>query len=86
MPTGSLPAAVSPAPAYYSSNAIAPVVPGALVAPGTAPVVPGALVSPGTAEQMNPAYNFSLPAAPPRDTAVSQPPPDSDDIVVSFAK
>jgi len=71
LPTGSLPGAVGPAPAYYSSNPLVP-------------IVPGALVAPGTAEQMNPAYNFSLPAAPPRETAVSQPPPDSDNVVISF--
>jgi hypothetical protein len=80
-PTGPLPGSgtgLGPAPGYYSSAYAAPAAPGALVAPAA----PGTLVAPSAGNQTNLAYNFSLPAAPPREPTASPPPAASDDGVV----
>ena len=72
--TGPLPVAstdLGPAPGY-----VAPLV--------GSPVVPGALVAPITGDPSHPAYTFTLPAAPPRETNVVQPPADSDDVVIAY--
>lgn len=72
VPTGSLPAntAVNPAPPYYSSN-------------GILPTVPGVTIGTTAADQQNLAYNFSLPAAPPREGTAPLP-VDAPNVVVSY--